>query len=105
MELFEYSVGIGGWIAVACLAQFIINRHELAFNPIFVAVMPCILILLTYLVILILRSIVYIIITVVYYMFRGEVIVTIMSCITTAALLFVITNTYKIINVEDEHVD
>jgi len=105
MELFEYSVGIGGWITVACLAQFIMYRHELAFNPIFVAVMPCILILLTYLVVLILRCILYMILTVLYYMFRGEVIVMIMSCITAATLLFVITNTYKIVNLDNEHVD
>jgi len=105
MELFEYSIGIGGWIAIACLIQFIVNRHELAFNPIFVTFMPCIFILLTYLVILILRFILHMIFTILYYMFRGEVIVMIMSCITTASLLFVITNTYKILVLENEHVD
>jgi uncharacterized membrane protein len=102
MDIFEYAVGIGGWFGIAYIVNYVINGVPHGINPIALAFMPCITIMGTYAILLIIQNALYVIYVILRYMFRGEVILIILSCITSAAAIFVITSTYGILNAEHE---
>ena len=102
MDIFEYAVGIGGWFGLAYIVNYVINGVPRGINPIALAFMPCITILGTYTILLIIQNALYVMYVILRYMFRGEVILVIISCITTVASIFVVTSTYAILNTEHE---
>ena len=98
MEIFEYAMGFGGWVAVISLL-FLYNFGTI--HPITVVLTPIATICLTYIAIYLCQIIFQVVLKVLELMFRAEIILTSFMIFTMGVLLFTIRETVVLTHIED----
>lgn len=109
MEYIEFSVGFGGWCAVACIVLLIANK---SFHPILAILIPFLTITMTLLVLTIGRYILYFLVWALSMMLLPSVVYAFFPACLLALSAFVFTETYRLVSptlntptVVDDHVD
>ena len=95
MEYIEFSVGFGGWCAVACIVLLIANK---SFDPILAIFIPFITITTTLLVLTIVRYILYFLAWVLSTMLLPSVVYAFFPACLLALTTFVFTETYRMVS-------
>ena len=95
MEYIEFSVGFGGWCAVACLILLIANK---SFHPILAIFIPFLTITMTLLVLTIVRYILYFLVWALSTMLLPSVVYAFFPACLLALFVFVFTDTYRMVS-------
>jgi hypothetical protein len=103
MDILEYAVGFGGWIAVASLIVFC---SQGTVTPVIVCMTPVISICLTYIVLQMFRYTSMLLVWVIQTMLRGDVLLYAFSIFVSGLVFHTIISTLKLIrNERIEEVD
>lgn len=92
MDIWEYSIGIGGWISVLCMVALWYNGAR-AVHPVLLAFVPCIVMLCTYILLTVCKYILSMLLYVLAMMFHSHVIGILCGTFLTAIGALTISNT------------